>query len=41
MAELIEMQFGMLSQVGPGIMTSCLAWDVEASTGKGTFGVCG
>jgi len=34
-AEPIEMQIGMLSQVGPGIYV--LHGEVDASTGRGTF----
>jgi len=38
MAELIEMQFGMLSQVRPG---TCITWDVDASTGRALLRVFG
>jgi len=37
-AELIEMQFGMLSLVGPG---TCITWDVDASTGRALLRVFG
>jgi len=37
-AEPIEMQFGMLSRIAPG---TCITWDVDGPTGRGTFGVSG
>jgi len=42
MAEPIEMQFGMLSRVGPGkIQEYVLHWNVDATMGRGSFGVSG
>jgi len=34
----MEMQFGILSEVGPG---TCITWDVDAPVERGIFGVSG